>query len=88
MYLSRRCPQIWLWPANESPMSAELIEIAGTVFRYTLRDLERNTLYALRLAAVGQGGYGKKTPTIYFTVGELSVIICWVVDWLFGKSIV
>ncbi|KAK3744027.1 hypothetical protein RRG08_021855 [Elysia crispata] len=65
---------IWLWSANESPGSAELIELDGMAFHYTLRNLDRNTLYALRLAAVGGGGYGKKTPTIYFTVeGQIEV---------------
>ena len=65
--------QIWVWPASEDPRSADLIELDGMVYHYVLKNLERNTLYALRLAAVGGGGYGKKTPTIYFTVGELGL---------------
>ncbi|GFO37283.1 contactin [Plakobranchus ocellatus] len=78
-----RCDiKIWLWRASEDPRSAELIELDGMVFRHTLHNLERNTLYALRLAAVGGGGYGKKTPTIYFTVeGQI------VVDSLFAETI-
>ncbi|RUS74476.1 hypothetical protein EGW08_017751 [Elysia chlorotica] len=73
---------IWVWPANENPDTARLIELPGMVFHYTLTDLDLNTLYALRLAAVGGGGYGKKTPTIYFTVeGQI------VVDSLMAETI-
>lgn len=62
--------QIWLWTASEDFRSAELIEVPGRGTSYVLKSIKPHRLYALRIAAVGGGGFGRKTPTVYFTTGK------------------
>ena len=60
--------RLYLWPSNEHFRSAEQIDTATPVNSYILTNLEKSIIYALRIAAYSEGGEGKKSPTIYFTL--------------------
>jgi len=65
---------LYLWPSNEHFRSAEQIDTATPVNSYILTNLEKSIIYALRIAAYSEGGEGKKSPTIYFTLTGLYII--------------
>nr|KAG5693211.1 hypothetical protein BaRGS_034470 [Batillaria attramentaria] len=58
------------------------IEVPMRPTEYTLEGLDTSILYALRIAGVNGGGYGRKSPTQYFTF-EGSVFI----DYAFSQTI-
>ncbi|KAK7478536.1 hypothetical protein BaRGS_00030208 [Batillaria attramentaria] len=73
---------IYYWNANEHYRSAVEIEVPMRPTEYTLEGLDTSILYALRIAGVNGGGYGRKSPTQYFTF-EGSVFI----DYAFSQTI-
>ena len=37
--------------------------------------VDPGVIYALRIGAWSTGGYGKKSPTVYFTLGQKALLI-------------
>ncbi|KAL8616442.1 hypothetical protein ACOMHN_041045 [Nucella lapillus] len=73
---------IYYWKANELARTALEVSVDRWTNRATITGLDDNTLYALRVAAQNDGGYGKKTPTQYFTfVGSIRI------DYSFSQNI-
>ena len=48
-----------------------MVEVPLQTTEYILTDLDESVLYAIRIAGVNGGGYGRKSPTLYFTYGVL-----------------
>ena len=62
--------QIYYWNANEDARTATMVELPLQTTEYVLTDLDESTLYAIRVAGINGGGYGRKSPTQYFTYGQ------------------
>ncbi|XP_052094174.1 contactin-like [Mytilus californianus] len=60
--------RLYLWPSNEHFRSAEEIDTDGLVTSYVLTNLKKGIIYAVRVAAMSDGGSGKKSITLYFTL--------------------
>ncbi|KAK7092363.1 contactin-3-like [Littorina saxatilis] len=73
---------IYYWNANENARSAVMVELPLATTDYVLTGLDESILYALRVAGVSGGGYGRKSPTQYFTFAG-SVFI----DYAFSQTI-
>ncbi|KAK3105798.1 hypothetical protein FSP39_005948 [Pinctada imbricata] len=61
--------KIYLWPANEHYRTAKVIETEKFDVEWVLYGIEKNMVYAVRVAGFSDGGDGKKSPTVYFTLG-------------------
>ncbi|XP_041371548.1 contactin-like [Gigantopelta aegis] len=53
----------------KNPMSSAIDKVVGKTFYAVLSNLEKNTTYQVRVIATSLGGDGKKSPTVYFTLG-------------------
>ncbi|XP_060078104.1 contactin-like [Ylistrum balloti] len=60
---------IYLWPANEHYRTAKMIETEKFDVEFILNDIDKGKVYAVRVAGFSDGGEGKKSPTLYFTLG-------------------
>ncbi|OWF40587.1 contactin-like [Mizuhopecten yessoensis] len=60
---------IYLWPANEHYRTAKMIETEKFDVEFVLNDIDKGKVYAVRVAGFSDGGEGKKSPTLYFTLG-------------------
>ncbi|KAI8778190.1 contactin, partial [Biomphalaria glabrata] len=58
---------LFYWVASENYRSATEVFVPGRAHETVLTNLSDNRIYALRLAAVGKGGTGSRTPITYFT---------------------
>ena len=68
--------QIYLWLANEHYRTAKMIETEKfDNVGFILDDLKKGLVYAVRIAGRSLGGEGKKSPTIYFTLGMYTNIL-------------
>ncbi|KAK3105542.1 hypothetical protein FSP39_000096 [Pinctada imbricata] len=59
---------IFVWQANENYRSAKEYETGKNPTEYILTGIEMNYVYAARVAGFSDGGIGKKSPTVYFTL--------------------
>ena len=66
---------VYYWPANEHYRTAEHFYTSG-VHTYQARiPVEPGVVYAVRVGGFSsEGGYGKKSPTTYFVMGEFILI--------------
>ncbi|XP_076456071.1 contactin-like [Babylonia areolata] len=65
---------VYYWKANEPARTAKEATVDRWTFETVLTDIDESTLYALRVAGENEGGYGRKSPTQYFTfAGEVTV---------------
>lgn len=67
--------RLYLWPANEHYRTAKEINTKNVATSFVLENLEKSVIYALRIGAYSMGGEGKKSPTIYFTLGGSNIAI-------------
>ncbi|KAH9509768.1 hypothetical protein Btru_045155 [Bulinus truncatus] len=58
---------LFYWVASENYRSYQYILVPGRAHEYVLTNLSDNRIYAFRMAAVGGGGIGARTPITYFT---------------------
>lgn len=61
--------QIFVWKANEHFRMANPINVGKDPTEYTLTGIEKDYVYAVRVAGYSYGGIGRKSPTLYFTLG-------------------
>lgn len=61
--------QIFVWKANEHFRMANPINVGKDPTEYTLTGIEKDYVYAVRVAGYSFGGIGRKSPTLYFTLG-------------------
>ncbi|CAG5114975.1 unnamed protein product, partial [Candidula unifasciata] len=59
---------IYYWPANENYRTACQHVVHDHHAHHAHIDVEPGVVYALRVSAFGEGGYGKKSLTTYFTL--------------------
>ncbi|XP_076455738.1 contactin-3-like [Babylonia areolata] len=73
---------LYFWPANEHYRTACEMIIHDHHAHEAHVTVDKGVIYALRVSAWSEGGYGKKTPTTYFTLeGQVTV------DSAFAKEI-
>ncbi|KAJ8307559.1 hypothetical protein KUTeg_015643 [Tegillarca granosa] len=72
--------KIYLWPANEHYRLARVIETEKFETDFVVDGIEGGKVYAVRIAGFSDGGDGKKSPTVYFTLGGHSIQIDWAVS--------
>ncbi|XP_078332403.1 contactin-5-like isoform X2 [Crassostrea virginica] len=66
---------IFVWKANEHFRMANPINVGKDPTEYTLTGIEKDYVYAVRVAGYSFGGIGRKSPTLYFTLAGSRVPI-------------
>ncbi|KAK6181653.1 hypothetical protein SNE40_009468 [Patella caerulea] len=62
--------RVYYWPATEDFKTGEMYDTDGLKdTQAVLEDLETDVVYALRVGGISAAGEGKKSPTLYFTLG-------------------
>lgn len=67
--------RIFIWKANEHFRTADPIDVAKHPTEYTITGIEKDYVYAVRVAGYSFGGIGRKSPTLYFTLAGSRVPI-------------
>ncbi|XP_021368821.1 contactin-like [Mizuhopecten yessoensis] len=62
---------IYFWQANENYRTATEVRVDRKPTEYILQGLKKNIVYAVRIAGYSGGGAGKKSPTVFFTLGGM-----------------
>lgn len=62
--------QIYFWPANEHYRSRCEAVIHDHHAHEAHLTVDKGIIYALRVSAFSKGGYGRKSPTMYFSTGK------------------
>lgn len=66
---------VFVWKANEHFRQAKPIDVGKFPTEYTLSGIEKDYVYAVRVAGYSFGGIGRKSPTLYFTLAGSRVPI-------------
>ncbi|XP_048727659.2 contactin-5-like isoform X2 [Ostrea edulis] len=67
--------KIFVWKANEHFRTANPIDVFKFPTEYTVTGIEKDFVYAVRVAGYSYGGIGRKSPTLYFTLAGSRVPI-------------
>lgn len=62
--------QLIYWKTGNDLRSAKSV-VVGKVDSTVIPHVEKGIIYNLRVMGYSYGGDGKKSPTVYFTLGEL-----------------
>ncbi|XP_033733022.1 contactin-like [Pecten maximus] len=62
---------VYYWQANENFRTATEVRVDRKPTEYILQGLKKNIVYAVRIAGYSGGGAGKKSPTVFFTLGGM-----------------
>lgn len=71
--------QLFVWLANENSRTATEILVDKKPTIHYLKSKKGN-VYALRVAGYSGGGTGKKSPTVFFTLGKLQQYYTYIVN--------
>ena len=58
------------WPATENILSANDTVVPEKRTWGVIEGIQEGIVYSLRVLGYNAGGDGKKSPTVYFTLGE------------------
>lgn len=62
---------VYFWKANDHFRNAEQFETAKFAISHDLYGIQKGVVYAVRVAGYSDGGEGRKSPTVYFTLGGM-----------------
>lgn len=57
------------WPRGDSYRTALSVKTDSKMTNAVIYGIQKDTIYSLRVLGYSRGGYGKKSPTQYFTLG-------------------
>ncbi|XP_022336470.2 contactin-like [Crassostrea virginica] len=62
---------VYFWKANDHFRNAESFETAKFAISHDLYGIQKGVVYCVRVAGYSGGGEGRKSPTVYFTLGGM-----------------